>query len=112
MALPKPPSFQEFKFPLFPIIVLSIAFVLLIFSISPYYQRQEPIFPSRPMPYITPTIRLITPLPTSFETNLTCPASDWVDCMPGPDKPQNPQCQPEFLEWATANCPNFQGAAL
>ena len=41
----------------------------------------------------------------------TCPPGEWVDCMPGPG-PQNPQCVPAFLDWAKANCPGFQGAAL
>lgn len=41
----------------------------------------------------------------------TCPTSEWVNCMPGPGAPK-PQCQPEFIKWATQNCPNFKGAAL
>ena len=48
---------------------------------------------------------------TSEKTSYSCPASEWVDCMPGPDS-QNPQCTNDFLTWAKANCPNFKGAAL
>lgn len=44
-------------------------------------------------------------------TKYVCPTGEWVDCMPGPGV-QKPQCQPEFLKWATENCPNFKGAAL
>jgi len=41
----------------------------------------------------------------------TCPTTEWVDCMPGPGTPK-PQCQPDYLNWATVNCPDFKGAAL
>lgn len=44
--------------------------------------------------------------------NYTCPTTEWVDCMPGPDSSVRPQCTTEFLNWAKANCPGFQGAAL
>jgi len=44
-------------------------------------------------------------------TKYTCPTSEWVNCMPGPG-PSKPQCQPEYLKWASNNCPNFKGAAL
>ena len=39
-----------------------------------------------------------------------CPKSEWVDCMPGPDKPK-PECDPQHLWWAKENCPGFKGAA-
>ncbi len=41
-----------------------------------------------------------------------CPIQSWVDCLPSPNSPTKIQCQPEFLQWAKTNCPNFQGAAL
>lgn len=60
--------------------------------------------PPQCLPCSSPTL---SPSPVIF----TCPTSSWVDCMPGPDKP-NPQCAKEYLEWARANCPGFEGAAL
>lgn len=51
------------------------------------------------------------PFPVESSNNYTCPASEWVDCMPGPG-PEKQQCQAEFLLWAKENCPGFQGAAL
>lgn len=39
-----------------------------------------------------------------------CPASAWIDCMPGPG-PKRPQCQPNYIEWAQKNCPGFEGVA-
>lgn len=46
-------------------------------------------------------------------TNIyTCPTSEWVDCLPSPDSPAKAECQKDFLDWATKNCPNFKGAAL
>jgi len=42
----------------------------------------------------------------------TCPNTAWVDCMPGPDMMEKIECTSEYLTWAEANCPNFQGAAL
>lgn len=50
--------------------------------------------------------------PLNSLNNFSCPATDWVDCMPSPDSPVKSQCQPEFLQWAQVNCPNFKGAAL
>ena len=48
------------------------------------------------------------------QTSYTCPATEWIDCMPmvGPDGPvKRSQCEPDYLTWAKANCPGFQGAA-
>ena len=41
----------------------------------------------------------------------TCPQTAWVNCMPGPNAPQNPQCSTDYYSWAKKNCPNFQGLA-
>ena len=50
----------------------------------------------------------------SVESNsqLTCPTSEWVNCMPGPDVGKRSECEPAFLKWAQQNCPGFKGAAL
>jgi len=45
------------------------------------------------------------------KNNYTCPAGEWVDCMPGPG-PAKPQCRKDYLDWAVKNCPDFRGAAL
>jgi hypothetical protein len=46
-------------------------------------------------------------------TGYVCPASEWVDCMPGPNSEGiKMECTSDFLTWAKANCPNFKGAAL
>lgn len=50
--------------------------------------------------------------PLSTPTSFVCPQTEWVDCMPGPDKPSKTECSSEFLQWAQSNCPNFKGAAL
>jgi hypothetical protein len=39
-----------------------------------------------------------------------CPEGEWVDCMPGPG-PVKPQCNKDYLDWATQNCSGFRGAA-
>lgn len=39
-----------------------------------------------------------------------CPKSDYIDCMPGPDRLKS-ECNPQYLLWAQKNCPGFQGAA-
>lgn len=54
-----------------------------------------------------PVLVCATPKPVQF----TCPATQWVDCMPGPDRESRTQCSSAYLEWAKGNCPNFQGAA-
>jgi len=43
--------------------------------------------------------------------SFTCPQTAWVNCMPGPNAPQNPQCTTDYYSWAKKNCPNFQGIA-
>ena len=48
-------------------------------------------------------------MPIEFQP-YQCPEEKWVDCMPGTDK-VNKMCSPEFLKWATDNCPGFEGAA-
>lgn len=43
--------------------------------------------------------------------NFKCPEDQWIDCIPGPDKSNTIECSDKFIDWATENCPNFQGAA-
>lgn len=42
-----------------------------------------------------------------------CPETEWVDCMPSIDGRESArtECTKEYLDWAKANCPDFQGAA-
>lgn len=54
------------------------------------------------------TQKTTTPSPRS---EFTCPESAWVDCMPGPAEEIKLECTSDFLSWAKANCPGFQGAA-
>lgn len=59
----------------------------------------------------------VTPGPSSGpssnnQQSYSCPQTEWVNCMPGPGVGDRPYCQEDFLEWAKANCPGFQGAAL
>ena len=42
----------------------------------------------------------------------SCPASSYVNCMPGPDSSKQKTCSPEAMAWYKTNCPGFQGAAL
>ncbi|MCX6730626.1 MAG: hypothetical protein NTZ55_02155, partial [Candidatus Roizmanbacteria bacterium] len=46
------------------------------------------------------------------KTTYTCPQTQYVDCMPGPNKAVKVECSTAFLKWAQLNCPNFKGAAL
>ncbi len=57
----------------------------------------------------TVTIKPNNISPTT-QIKYTCPASEYVDCMPGPG-PAKENCSPEFLNWAQENCPNFKGGA-
>lgn len=54
----------------------------------------------------TPTVKEDFYLPTPFR----CPKSKWLNCMPGPNKNLK-FCKEEFLIWAKANCPGFEGGA-
>jgi len=59
-----------------------------------------------------PTINLkkmITPSATP-NGNYLCPKTEWIDCMPGPDRTKT-ECNAQYLEWSKKNCPNFKGAA-
>jgi hypothetical protein len=71
-----------------PYILLALAFVVLLLTLMPYHQQKQQKI-----------------------ANFRCPSSEWVDCMPGPDKVK-PECDPTYLQWASQNCPNFRGAAL
>lgn len=52
-------------------------------------------------------------VPSAPRQGFTCPKTEWVDCMPGPNEAGiRFECTDEFLSWAKANCPNFKGAAL
>lgn len=57
-------------------------------------------------------IRLLTNTTAPGGAQYTCPDTEWVDCMPGPDRVKTDQCDPSFLQWAQNNCPGFQGAAF
>lgn len=49
---------------------------------------------------------------TSPDTsNYKCPSIEWIDCMPIVEESRKYQCEQPYLDWATANCPNFKGAA-
>lgn len=48
---------------------------------------------------------------TNVQTKFVCPAGNYVDCMPGPNRDKSSQCNDDFLNWAQNNCPGFQGAA-
>jgi len=56
-------------------------------------------------------IRLLTNTTAPGGAQYTCPDTEWVDCMPGPDRVKTNLCDTSFLEWAQLNCPGFQGAA-
>jgi len=77
-------------------VLFALAFVVLLVTLNPYRSLSNT---SSAQP---------TPIPV---LKYTCPASEWVDCMPGPG-PTKTQCQPDYLSWAKINCPNFKGAAL
>lgn len=50
-------------------------------------------------------------IPSSSSTDkYQCPKTEWIDCMPGPDKIKS-ECRPQYLKWAQENCPGFKGAA-
>lgn len=46
----------------------------------------------------------------SFSSIYTCPKTQYVDCMPGPNPPKK-ECSSDFLNWAISNCQGFKGAA-
>ncbi|HEX8923280.1 MAG TPA: hypothetical protein VF828_00920 [Patescibacteria group bacterium] len=47
----------------------------------------------------------ITPAPS-----YACPGTEYVNCMPGPGV-KDARCSKDYLDWASANCPGFKGAA-
>ncbi|MBI4058571.1 hypothetical protein HY408_02275 [Candidatus Gottesmanbacteria bacterium] len=50
----------------------------------------------------------------SQNVNFVCPQTEWIDCMPGPDKSMDYMgmyCSQDYLKWAQENCPGFEGAA-
>lgn len=59
---------------------------------------------------ILSTFKFLDQPTTTPTAKYSCPASGWVDCMPGPDS--KPECSTEAMAWYKANCPNFKGGAL
>ncbi len=59
---------------------------------------------------ILSTFKFLDQPTTTPTAKYSCPASGWVDCMPGPDS--KPECSTEAMTWYKANCPNFKGGAL
>lgn len=45
-------------------------------------------------------------------SDYTCPANGWQDCMPILSESEKKACSQEAMAWYKANCPNFQGGAL
>lgn len=41
-----------------------------------------------------------------------CPTTEWVNCMPGINSIERPECKPKYLQWAKENCPAFKGHAV
>lgn len=56
-----------------------------------------------------PQTKIVLPSPTSVN-KYQCPKTEWIDCMPSPDKIKS-ECNPQYLKWVKENCPNFKGAA-
>lgn len=54
-------------------------------------------------------------IPVKFkETNtqkLTCPSTEYIDCMPTPDAGVKYECSPDAITWYQNNCPDFKGVA-
>jgi len=48
----------------------------------------------------------LSPTPQAY----SCPETQWIGCMPGPEAP-DPRCNQSYLNWAMANCPGFKEAA-
>ncbi|MEK7595610.1 MAG: hypothetical protein AAB443_03445 [Patescibacteria group bacterium] len=46
------------------------------------------------------------------ENQLTyqCPLNGWIDCMPT-IRASKTYCNPEYIDWAKSNCPDFKGVA-
>lgn len=72
--------------------------------------RESIIRESYPATCITDKgISFTQPIPSR---EYACPKTEWIDCMPGPNKGIKPECTDEYLAWAKINCPDFLGAAL
>lgn len=97
--------------------VLVFAVVALIILTALFLWKSEKIIPQNTPK--TDQIVSSTPIQESiFPTQIdphnpstySCPQTEYIDCMPGPGSLRT-QCATEYLQWATENCPGFQGAA-
>lgn len=85
--------------------------LLIIFGLEISYAYLSRVKTSTLTPRETQELsRRVTPTPTPTQPKYTCPKTDWIDCMPNPGSPKA-QCTDDFLKWAKANCPKFQGVA-
>ncbi len=72
---------------------------------------------ARPPVTPTPIIKVSnvpppTDEPTPTTALYTCPSTETINCIPqmNPVAGLRKQCEPEYLKWAQAHCPNFKGA--
>ncbi len=80
-------------------------------SVTPTHSTSTPTYPS-----VDPTRYEHPPTPTPL-SGYSCPAGEWINCMPGPVNGggmggvSHTNCSGEYISWAKAHCPNFKGAA-
>lgn len=102
MSKAKKPEPQPWlKYIVLPLLLILFGLVVSYAILSQQKQADFFALPSIP----------ITPTPSPTPTQYTCPKTAWVNCMPGPNAPERPQCTSEFYAWAKANCPDFEGLA-
>ncbi len=49
--------------------------------------------------------------PSEDTASYTCPKSGYIDCMPRIGDQSSNACDSKYVDWAKANCPDFQGVA-
>lgn len=91
---------------------LILPLVLILFGLFVSYAILAGQAPRSPQGEDPERSRRATPTPTPTPNRgYVCPTTSWVNCMPGPNAPERPQCTSEFYTWAKTNCPDFEGLA-
>jgi|GEM_PF-5212982 len=104
------------------ILYAAVGIILMIISALFLFIRGNAFITPESAPEPTPIVT-IPPTPVVIEhkdadapahakpsISFACPPTKWIDCMPGPNKP-DARCDTEYLDWAQVNCPGFKGAA-
>lgn len=81
--------------------ILGLGLLLIVIVVVLFFRSNTVVAPQEEAPDTAE-------LQKAIDNDWRCPANAWVNCEPNNE---SKECNKEYLEWALAQCPGFQGAA-